>query len=149
MAVVQIPGEGPRNAKVVLIGEAGGAEEEKAKRPFVGRAGKFLNSELAKFGLRREQFYITNVVKERCVGKPKADLIKKYLPILIMELKNIKPKIIVLLGKTASESVPRNLAKIYLEIPHPSAAMRFPKQKEKFEKGIALLKDLIKDLDRI
>ncbi|MGB9675068.1 MAG: uracil-DNA glycosylase [Candidatus Nanoarchaeia archaeon] len=137
-------GEGPKRAKIVLIGEAGGAEEEKKKRPFVGRAGKFLDKELKKFGFDRKKLYITNVVKERCVGTPKAEKIRKYLPYLISELKAVKPKIIVLLGRTAAKAVPRNLAKIYLDLPHPAAAMRFPKQKKLFEKGLKLLKIMSK-----
>lgn len=143
----KIFGSGPKNAKVVLIGEAPGAEEEKQGKPFVGRAGKFLTKELEKFGLKKDEFYITNLVKKRCIGPPKKHEVKKAIPELINEIKKIKPKVIVLLGKTSIENVPKNLAQIYIEIPHPSAAMRFPKQKEKFEIGLKLLKNLLAKIE--
>jgi DNA polymerase len=135
-------GEGPKNAKIMLIGEAPGAEEEKQGKPFVGRAGQFLNKELKKFGFDRKEIYITNVVKERCIGPPTKKQIKKYLPMLKRELKQIKPKIIVLLGKTAAKTVPLDLDATYIELPHPAAAMRFIKQRVKFEAGVRALKKL-------
>jgi len=138
-----IKGEGPKNAKIMLIGEAGGEMEEKLGRPFVGRAGKFLDKELVKFGFDRKKIYITNVVKERCIGPPDEKQIKKYLPILEKEIDEIKPEIIVLLGKTASRSVTPRAPYTYLELIHPSAAMRFTKMRIKFEQGMKKLKELI------
>ena len=58
-----VPGEGPINAKVMLIGQNPGAEEDEQGRPFVGRAGKFLTKTLAEFGIKREDLFITNIVK--------------------------------------------------------------------------------------
>ena len=58
-------GEGDPNSPVVFIGEAPGEEEDKLKRPFVGRAGQYLNIKLEQVGLKREKVYITNVVKSR------------------------------------------------------------------------------------
>jgi DNA polymerase len=135
-------GEGPRNAKLVFIGEAPGATEIKIGRPFVGRAGKFLDKELSKFGIERKKIYITNVVKERVIGPPNKKQIKKWLPILKKELNKIRPKIVVLLGRTAAKNVPKNLKAIYIELPHPAAAMRFTKQKIKFVRGLAKIKKL-------
>jgi uracil-DNA glycosylase family 4 len=141
-----IPGEGPKNAKIMLIGEAGGREEEKLGRPFVGRAGKFLDKQLKLHEIDRKKVYITNVVKIRCIGPPTDRQIKKYLSILKKELKQIRPKIIVLLGKTAARSVPINTDATYIELPHPSAAMRFTKMKRKFEVGMKQLTLVLKDL---
>ncbi len=138
-----IPGEGPKNAKIMLIGEAGGEQEEKLGRPFVGRAGKFLDKQLEKFGFDRKKLYITNVVKRRCFGPPTDKEIKAYLPILKKEIAEIEPKIIVLLGKTASRNVPVTGNYTFIELPHPSAAMRFTKMRIKFEKGMNELKKLL------
>lgn len=137
-----VRGEGPKNAKIVMIGEAPGAEEEKTGHPFVGKAGKFLNKELEKFHFDRKKIYITNVVKERCIGPPTPMQVKKYMPMLKKELRKLKPKIIVLLGKTAARNVPLDKDATYIELPHPSAAMRFTKQRLKFEKGMKKLKEI-------
>lgn len=134
--------EGNIRAKIVFVGEAGGAAEEKLGRPFVGRSGKFLNKELKKFGFARRKLYITNVVKYRCIGAPKAKDVKKCKRWLREELKTIKPKIVVLLGKTAEKHTPRLRGIKYLALPHPAAARRFPKQKKKFEAGMERLKAL-------
>lgn len=142
MAVI-VRGEGPKNPNIMMIGEAPGAEEEKTGRPFVGRAGKFLDKELVKFGFDRKKIYITNVVKKRCIGPPTDKEISEYLPILEKEIGEIKPKVIVLLGKTASKNVPLMAPYTYIELPHPSAAMRFTKQRLKFELGMEKLKELI------
>jgi len=136
--------EGSERAKVVFVGEAGGRVEEKLGRPFVGRAGNFLDKELEKFGIKREKVYITNVVKYRCIGAPKKSDIKKCEKWLEAEIKAIKPKVVVLLGKTAEKYTPRFKGIKYLCLPHPAAAMRFPKQKKLFESGMRKLKRLIK-----
>ena len=134
--------EGNEKAKMVFVGEAGGAEEEKQGRPFVGRSGKFLDKQFKKFKIDREKVYITNIVKYRCIGPPEPGDVEKCKKWLIDELMSIKPKIIVMLGKTAEKYTPRLTGAIYVSLPHPSAAMRFTKQKEKFEKGMKKLKSL-------
>ena len=58
-----VPGEGPLNAKVMLVGQNPGADEDELGRPFVGRAGKFLTKTLAEHGIKREDLFITNIVK--------------------------------------------------------------------------------------
>jgi DNA polymerase len=128
--------EGPADATLVFVGEAGGTEEEKAGRPFVGRAGKFLNKELENFGFKRDEVYITNIVKYRCVGVPTEKDVKKCEKWLRDELETIRPKIVVLLGKTAEKYTPRIENIRYLALPHPSAAMRFTKMRAKFENGM-------------
>ena len=140
-----VKGEGPKSAKIVLLGECPGKTEIKLGRPFVGRAGKFLDKELKKFGFDRKKLYITNVVKESHAGPPTPAKVKKYLPMLKRELHSLKQaKIIVLLGKTASRNVPLDLDATYIELPHPSAAMRFTKQKMKFEFVMKVLKRNLK-----
>jgi uracil-DNA glycosylase len=64
-ATKAVPGEGPENAEILFIGEGPGFNEDQQGRPFVGAAGKFLEQLLGSIGLKREQVYITNVVKHR------------------------------------------------------------------------------------
>lgn len=133
-----VPGEGPLNAKVMLVGQNPGAEEDETGRPFVGRAGKFLTKTLAEYGIKREELFITNIVKHTSPEnrKPFADEIAACIPYLITQIAVIKPKIIVLLGATAKET-PRIEGVEYFEVIHPSAAMRFNNMREKFKKQIA------------
>jgi len=95
-----VPGEGPRNARVMFVGQNPGAEEDETGRPFVGRAGKYLTKNLAEFGIKREDVYITNIVKHTSPEnrKPFPDEVAACLPYLITQIKIIKPQIIVLLG---------------------------------------------------
>jgi DNA polymerase len=135
-----VPGEGPLDAKVMIIGQNPGAEEDKTGRPFIGRAGKFLTKTLANFDIKREEIYITNIVKHTSPEnrKPYPDEVATCLPYLTQQIALIKPKIIVLLGASA-KNTPRIENIIYFEIIHPSAAMRFTKMREKFQTQIAEL----------
>ncbi|MGA9141089.1 MAG: uracil-DNA glycosylase [Methanocella sp.] len=101
-----VVGDGPDDAKVMLIGEAPGKNEDKQGKPFVGAAGKIMNSLLEKGNVDRSTVYITNVVKCRPPGNrvPKRDEIEACSVYLKKQLDIISPKIIVLLGKTAAES---------------------------------------------
>lgn len=96
-------GEGNPRASVVFIGEAPGQREDELGRPFVGPAGEFLNELLASIGLKREQVYITNIVKYRPPGNrdPSPEEKAACLPWVKLELAVIKPKVIVALGKHA------------------------------------------------
>jgi DNA polymerase len=98
-----VPGEGDATARVMFIGEAPGASEDKQGRPFVGRAGKLLDELLAEAGLDRGDVYITNVVKARPPGNrdPKADEVAHYMPWLEAELALVAPELVVPLGRHA------------------------------------------------
>ncbi len=139
-----VPGEGPLNAKVMLIGQNPGADEDETGRPFVGRAGKYLTKTLAEYGINREDVFITNIVKHVSPEnrKPYPDEVVACLPYLNTQISIIKPKIIVLLGASAKET-PRLEGIKYVQIIHPSAAMRFTKMREKFREQIAELSRLI------
>jgi uracil-DNA glycosylase len=136
-----VPGEGPATAKVMLVGQNPGAEEDKTGRPFVGRAGKFLNKILIETGINREEAFVTNVVKHVTPNnrKPFPDEVEACLPYLITQIKEIKPKIVVLMGAVAWQT-PRLEGVEYVETYHPSAAMRFSKIRKKFEEDFAALK---------
>lgn len=135
-----VPGEGPLNAKVMLIGQNPGADEDELGRPFVGRAGKFLTKTLAEHGIKREDVFITNIVKHVSPQnrKPLSDEVAACLPYLMTQISTIKPKIIVLLGASAKET-PRLQGIEYVEVIHPSAAMRFKNMRDKFRLQIAEL----------
>ncbi|MCW4029550.1 MAG: uracil-DNA glycosylase [Candidatus Bathyarchaeota archaeon] len=140
-----VPGEGPLNAQVMVIGQNPGAEEDEQGRPFVGRAGKYLTKTLAEYGINRQDLYITNIVKHTSPQnrKPYPDEVEACLPYLTQQIQTIKPKIIVLLGASAKET-PRVEGIEYFEIVHPSAAMRFTKMREKFRGQIAELAGRLK-----
>ena len=135
-----VPGEGPLNAKVMFVGQNPGADEDETGRPFVGRAGKYLTKTLAEFGIKREDIYITNIVKHVSPKnrKPFPDEVAACLPYLAAQINVIKPKIIVLLGASAKET-PRIENVEYFQVMHPSAAMRFTRMGEKFRLQIAEL----------
>ncbi len=141
-----VPGEGPLNAKVMFVGQNPGTDEDELGKPFVGRAGKYLTKTLAEFGIKREEVFITNIVKHVSPQnrKPYDDEVRACLPFLITQIRIIKPRIIVLLGASAKET-PRMDGIEYIQIIHPSAAMRFTKMREKFRVQIADLAKRFKD----
>ena len=100
-------GDGNINAKIMIIGEGPGAQEDEAGIPFVGRAGKLLDKMLASIQLDRKKVYITNVVNYRPPSnrRPTDEEIKRYLPFLESHIEIIKPKILVLLGSTALNTI--------------------------------------------
>jgi uracil-DNA glycosylase len=132
-----VPGEGPVNAKIMVVGQNPGMEEDETGRPFVGKAGKYLTKALSEKGLKREEIYITNIVKHISPKNraPYADEITECLPYLIEQIDIVKPKKILLLGTTARQT-PRIEGIEYFEVIHPSAALRFPKLRKKFEEQL-------------
>ena len=150
-----VPGEGPEKARVMLIGEAPGREEDLQGRPFVGRAGRFLTQQLSQLGYSRENFFITNVVKCRPPGnrKPRSEEIKACHKWLEEQVRLVKPKLIILLGATAAEAFGLNLkergkfikkeGRVIFVTYHPAGAMRNKKLKGIF------IQDLKKGLSKI
>jgi len=100
-AIQLVFGEGNPNADIVVIGEAPGKKEDELGQPFVGASGKFLNQMLESIGLKREDIYITNIVKYRPPDNrdPKPDEKKAFLPYLQSQLEVIQPKVVVTLGR--------------------------------------------------
>jgi DNA polymerase len=94
-------GEGKPDASVLFIGEAPGKQEDLQGKPFVGASGKFLDEMLASIGMKREDIYITNIVKYRPPNNrdPLPEEKKAFLPYLQEQLEIIQPKIIVTLGR--------------------------------------------------
>jgi DNA polymerase len=148
-----VPGDGPDDADVMVIGEAPGASEDEQGRPFVGRAGALLDEALEGAGLRREDVYVTNVVKRRPPNNrtPLPIEVAQFIGILVEEISRIRPKFVLLLGNTAlsaltmypggimsrrgklahAKTVFAEDAVVFATI-HPSAALRNPSLKQGF-----------------
>lgn len=155
-----VPGEGSPDAKIFFLGQAPGRNEDLQGRPFVGLAGKFLNKLLDSIDLKREEVFITGAVK--CFPpknrKPAPAEVKACKPYLLKQIEITNPKLIVLLGDTALETLLRKgkvselhgkIAKkdrTYFITFHPAAAMRFPKIRNKMIEDFEKLKDLCKKI---
>jgi len=102
-----VPGEGNPSARVMFIGEAPGEKEDETGRPFVGAAGKLLTELIESIGFKREDFYITNVVKCRPPNNrdPEEDEINACLPYLLKQIELVKPRVIVALGRHAARTL--------------------------------------------
>ena len=99
--------DGNPKSKIMLIGEAPGANEDQEGIPFVGRAGQLLDKMLSSIDLDRKKVYISNIVNYRPPNnrRPKEEEIKRYLPFIINHIEIIQPKILVLLGSTAMNAL--------------------------------------------
>ncbi|HMK45561.1 MAG TPA: uracil-DNA glycosylase [Methanocella sp.] len=101
-----VVGSGPIDAKIMLIGEAPGKDEDTQGMPFVGAAGRVLNSTLKGAGISRDVAYITNIVKCRPPENrvPRKDEINACSVYLRKQLETVTPKLVILMGKTSAKS---------------------------------------------
>ncbi len=149
----------------MFVGEAPGAEEDTTGRPFVGAAGRLLDKIIAAIGLKREDVYITNVVKCRPPNnrKPTSDEMEACEPFLFNEIEVVKPKLIVTLGATPltsllniKEGITKTRGQFYnfQGIPvmptfHPAFLLRFPERKrevwEDMKKVMTKLQEIRKE----
>ena len=99
--------DGNPKSKIMLVGEAPGANEDQEGLPFVGRAGMLLDKMLAVINLDRKKVYISNIVNYRPPEnrKPTEEEIRRYLPFITKHIEIINPKILVLLGSTAMNAL--------------------------------------------
>jgi uracil-DNA glycosylase family 4 len=109
-----VPGEGSLDPQVLFIGEGPGAEEDRTGRPFVGAAGKYLDTWLPPIGLARGQCFIANCVKCRPPQnrEPHPDEIGACLPYLLKQITILKPRVICCLGRIAAQTVLRTTASL-------------------------------------
>ncbi len=159
-----VPGEGNIDAFLMLVGEAPGHQEDVKGMPFVGRAGKLLDKLLLGIDVKRENTYISNIVKHRPPENrdPKADEIEACIPYLDRQIQIIKPKIIVTLGRHSTryilskagiegEGITEVRGRIYkerfLDLPvriiptfHPAAALYNPAYKSALEEDFQRIK---------
>ena len=107
-------GKGPEKARLMLVGEQPGDQEDLAGEPFVGPAGRMLDRALVDAGIDRDLVYVTNAVKHfkftprgkrRIHSKPNAEEIKACTPWLVGELAAIQPELVVALGATAAKAL--------------------------------------------
>lgn len=161
-------GEGSPHAKIMMIGEQPGNQEDLEGKPFVGLAGKLLGEALIAAGIDRKQVYITNAVKHfkweprgkrRIHKKPSASEIDACRPWLEAEIAALQPQIIVLLGATAAQSLlgrdfrvtqhrgeflDSDLAPRVIATVHPSSILRAPDEKTRHEEMERFIADLRK-----
>ncbi|MBO6484338.1 MAG: uracil-DNA glycosylase [Pelagibacteraceae bacterium] len=153
-------------AKIMIVGEGPGANEDKEGKPFVGRAGKLLDKMLAAIKLNRKNVYISNVVNFRppMNRRPTDEEIKKYLPFLNKHIELINPKILLLLGATALNALIGNEVVIskargkwtnkkfgestiqIIASFHPAFLMRQPDQKKYAWEDLKMIRKKISEL---
>ena len=153
-------------AKIMIVGEGPGANEDKEGKPFVGRAGKLLDKMLAAIKLNRKNVYISNVVNFRppMNRRPTDEEIKKYLPFLNKHIELINPKILLLLGSTALNALIGNEVVIskargkwtnkkfgestvqIIASFHPAFLMRQPDQKKHAWEDLKMIRKKISEL---
>ncbi len=104
---IPLVGDGNISSKIMFIGEAPGYHEDLEGKAFIGKAGKILDQLLESVKMKRDDIYITNVIKCHPPKNrdPSSDEISKCMPYLIEQLKIIKPKVIITLGKYATEII--------------------------------------------
>lgn len=169
-------GEGPSKARIMLVGEQPGDQEDLAGHPFVGPAGRLLNEGLEEAGIERSEVYLTNAVKhfkwmaaqrgkKRIHKKPRSSEIHACRPWLDAELRVMKPQVLVCLGSTAAQSllgrefsvtrqrgrvVDSALAPFVVATVHPSSILRAPDEQARHQQMQAFINDLkiVSDLAR-
>ena len=150
-----MPGVGPSPANIMIVGEAPGFNEDRQGEPFVGAAGKLLDTLLARIGLSRADVYITNVLKCRppMNRDPMPNEVEACSPFLAQQVELVKPKVVLILGRHALERLMPGQGSIsrihgalikrgevaYVPLYHPAAALH----------NGALVADLEKDFDRV
>ena len=159
-------GDGNISAKIMIIGEGPGAQEDAEGKPFVGRAGKLLDKMLESIHLNRTKVYISNVVNYRPPAnrRPTEEEIVRYLPYLKNHIEIMNPKILILLGSTALNAIIGNATVIskargkwiqkeigtvkpwIIASFHPAFLMRQPEQKKLAWVDLKMIRDKIKNL---
>lgn len=157
-----VPGAGPVNADVFFLGEGPGAREDEQGIPFVGRSGQYLDQLLKSIGLDRQRVFITNVVKCRPPSNrdPHFAEVQACTPYLDRQLRLIRPRLVVTLGRFAMEQFfsdgrisdvhgqPRRVEDVvYLPLYHPAAALYRGSLRSVVERDFQRIPALLKDPD--
>ena len=167
---VLVFGEGPAQARLMLVGEAPGEQEAMLGRPFVGKAGKLLDAFIAGTGLTRGEMYVTNTVKfrpsriskaGRVVNRtPTQEEIAAFLPFLKKEIAQVDPACVVTLGNVplrallgeketigqAHGQMRRQEDRLYFPMYHPASMIYNPGLKAIFAQDMEKLSQLIKNI---
>lgn len=159
-----VPGEGAEDADIMFIGEAPGWHEDQQGRPFVGPAGQFLDTLLASANLKREQVYITNVIKSRPTGNrdPLPTEIRNCRPWLERQIEIIRPRMIVTLGRYSMAMFfpGKSISKIhgtaqkrdnvvYYAMYHPAAALHQQSLRQSIEADMLKIPSLLAEAKNI
>jgi DNA polymerase len=163
-------GEGPPDARIMLVGEQPGDQEDRVGAPFVGPAGRILDQALAEAGIARDDVYVTNAVKHfkfeprgkrRIHQRPTARELAACRPWLEEEATRIAPVVLVALGATAARAIfgpshrltqqrgtliPHTWAKSAISTYHPSAVLRSSGDSERREQ---LYREIVEDFGRV
>ena len=158
-----VPGEGPEDARILLIGEGPGFNEDRTGRPFVGASGKFLGQLLGLAGLRREDVFITNIVKCRPPNNrdPRPDEIEACRKWLDTQIQLINPDVIVTLGRhsmnkfipgatiTRIHGDPREIdGRTVVPMFHPAAALHQERYRSLIQADFEKLPAILADAER-
>lgn len=156
-----VPGEGPENAPIMLIGEGPGFHEDRQGRPFVGASGKLLEELLASLGLARRDVFIANVVKCRPPDNrdPLPDEIEACRPYLERQIELLQPRLVITLGRysmaryfpgqsiTLIHGQIKRVGEVgYVPMFHPAAALRNPQWMAAIRQDFAQLAPLVAEL---
>jgi len=156
-----VPGEGPADARLVVVGEGPGRTEDETGRPFVGRAGELLTKILAAIDLHRDEVFICNVVKCRPPENrtPQLDEASTCAPYLFRQIELVRPKVILALGGPAAQTLLntrqslgslRSQVHRFRGIPvivtyHPAALLRNPNWKKPTWDDVRIARRLLDD----
>jgi uracil-DNA glycosylase len=160
-------GEGPRSARLMLVGEQPGNYEDRAGRPFVGASGRLLDDALVEVGIDRAEAYVTNAVKHfkwvargraRASVKPNLGEMRACAPWLRAELELVRPRVVVCLGATAAQALlgpafrvtrqrgelltDTGVAPFVLATVHPSSILRIADPEARHEQHRRFVADL-------
>ena len=167
-ATQAVPGVGSAEAEIVFIGEAPGKSEDQKGEPFVGAAGKFLDEMLGLINLKREEVYITNIVKYRPPNNrdPLPEEKSSCREWLLDELKIISPKLIIFLGRHAMNNFFPNLqisgahgkllikpfknisVKYFFPLYHPAAALYDGSMREILKEDFRMIPKVLKEIEK-
>lgn len=159
-----VPGEGKADAEILFIGEGPGQNEDLQGRPFVGDAGKFLEEMLGLIKMKREDVFIGNVVK--CRPPNNRDPLEEEVDecsrnYLFAQIKNIKPKLIVTLGRHSMRTffpqiksissvhgkAYKKAGQVYLILYHPAAALYQQSLKEQMKEDFKQIPEILNQID--
>jgi len=157
-----VPGSGNLDADIMFVGEAPGAKEDKLGIPFVGAAGKFLDEMLGAINLKREDVFITNIVKCRPPGNRDPEDKEKEMCSLYLDLQMelMKPKLIITLGRHAMNyflpelriseahgNLKRKDNQVFLPLYHPAAALYNGSLRKTLLKDFKLIPKILETID--
>jgi uracil-DNA glycosylase family 4 len=153
-----VPGEGNPDSGMLVLGEAPGKKEDDSGRPFVGRAGNYLENILSGHELKRGQVFITSVLKCYHPQPPERIQVRRCLPWTLRQIDALNPRLVLVMGKWAAWALlgMENLRDVPLALIregrdwvvscHPAAAMRFPERDKQFREGFRIFASRAGDL---